>query len=170
MTAKFLFTSTFSLIGISLLSAQTSAALHTEQLLDLNTMDTLHQLEQNALLALIGAVVLMALLWICSVAKACTELNQPQKSPGRSSMMLLILITGLSVFCGSCSAGRWEQAARYRMAMKSEFRDSPCAHQSMHPMNIPANNPYPSNGYSNGLGPSVCGVCGQVEFRRLFCH
>ncbi len=166
MTAKYLFTSTFSILGTSILSAQTTAALHSEQLGDMNTMNTLRQLEQNALWALIGAVVLMGLLWICSIAKACAELNQPHKSPGRSMMMLLVLIIGLSAFCGSCSAGRWERAEQYRMVMKSEFRNSPCPHEFVHPNNVPLNNRYPSNGYSNWVGPSVCRFCGQVDFSR----
>jgi len=162
MTAKYLFTSTFSIIGTSILSAQSAAALHTEQLGNLNTLNTLRQLEQNALWALIGAVVLMALLWICSVAKACAELNQPQKSPSRSSMMLLVLITGLSVFCGSCSTGHWEQ----RMAMKSELRNGPCPNEYTHPQNLTSSNAQTSNGHSYWVGPSVCRYCGLVDFSR----
>ncbi|MBC7776737.1 MAG: hypothetical protein H7246_14985, partial [Phycisphaerae bacterium] len=80
MAIKFLFTGTFSFVGASILSAQSTAVLHTKQLADVNTMNTIRQLEQNALLALIGAVVLMGLMWICSVWKACAGLNQPQKN------------------------------------------------------------------------------------------
>ena len=60
------------------LSAQAPAALHTSQMAEVNTFNVVHLLEQNALLALIGAVVLMGIGWICYVFQACAQLNKPQ--------------------------------------------------------------------------------------------
>ena len=83
MAIKFIFTSALSLIGSSILSAQTTAgwsaqttAVWQAEQLAINTMNTVRLLEQNALMAIIGTVVLMGLMWICSVWKAYTKLSQ----------------------------------------------------------------------------------------------
>ena len=161
MTAKLNFTSAFVFIGSSVLSAQTSVALHPEPMGAQGVFNTIHLLEQNALWVLIGAVVLMGVGWICSVLKACTQLNKSPKNSGRPSVILLFLITGLSVFCGSCSTAQRAMAARYRAASTAENRNCPYPHHCINYVNTPFNNRYPSNSYSNLQGPSFCKYCGQ---------
>ncbi len=161
MAIKFLFTGTLSFVGASILSAQSTAALHTEQLGDVNTMNAISQLEQNALMALIGAVVLMGLMWICSVWKACAGLNQPRRNVRKSSINSLILIAGLSVFFGSCTVEQRAMAARYRIAAAAESRTCPCPHEYVNHANMSFNNRYSSTAYSNLYGPSFCRFCGK---------
>lgn len=118
------------------------------------------QLEYNALLALLGAVVLMGVLYICHVWKACTDLRQAQKN----TRNLIIVVAGLSVFCGSCSIEQQAMAAQYRASAGVSHRNyaSPCQHENY--ANILFNNRYPSNGYSNWQGPAFCKYCGQRIF------
>jgi hypothetical protein len=156
MTTKLNFTCAFSFIGSSILSAQSSAVLHTEQLTGLEAFNTVRLLEQNALWVLIGVVVLMSLAWISSVLKACVGLNKPKKSSRRPSMTLLVLILGLSVFCGSCSV------EKYRMAVAAEQRTCPLRHHYGNEVNIPFNNRYTSTSYSNSSGPIFCKYCGYM--------
>ncbi len=162
MTAKLNFTCAFSFIGSSVLSAQSSAVLHTEQLTGLEAFNAVRLLEQNALLALIGAVVLIALVGIFSVLKACAGLTNQQKRSSRPSMMLLVLILGGSVFCGNCSVEKRAMAAQYRMAAAAEQRTCPLRHHYGNEINTPFNNRYTSTSYSNSSGPIFCKYCGYM--------
>lgn len=118
------------------------------------------QLEHNALLALLGVVVLLVILYICLVLKACTGLNLIQKNTHN----LLLLVLGLSSFCSSCSVEQQAMAAQYRASEAAKHRnyESTCQHGNY--SNIPFINRYPSIGYSNWPSPSFCRYCGQRVF------
>lgn len=113
------------------------------------------QLEYNALLALLGAVVLMGIIYICHVSKVCADLNQPQKN----IRSLLILVAGLGAFCSSCSAEQQALAAQYQP--REEYRSCPLNHQDTGQTDSAFNNRYPSIGYSNWYGPAYCKYCGR---------
>lgn len=118
------------------------------------------QLEYNALLALLGALVLMGMVFICHVWKACADLNRPEKN----ARNLLILVAGLSVFCSSCTVEQRMRAAEYRAAEAAENRACPSPHRHVNYENTPLNNRYPYNGYSNWQSPVFCKYCGQRVF------
>ena len=117
--------------------------------------DIVGQLEYNALLALLGAVVLMGIVYLCHVSKACADLSQPQKSIRN----LLVLVIGLSSFCSSCSAEQRARAAQYHA--EAEYHTCPMNHHKSSDRGPVFNNRYPSNGYSNWYGPTFCKYCGQ---------
>ena len=121
------------------------------------------QLEYNALLALLGAVVLMGIIWICHVSKACADLNRPQEDTHRPFMTLLILVAALSV-CGSCTAEQRAMATQYRAMEAAENRTCPLQH---HYENAPFNDRYPYDGYCMNAcsvftlrrGTNAAGIC-----------
>ena len=77
MAAKVFFSCAFSFLGLCALSAQTTVVFTNDQSGALDTANIVGQLEQTALLALLGAVALMGIAWICSVVKACYGLKKP---------------------------------------------------------------------------------------------
>ena len=160
MSIKLFFSALLSLAAATL-SAQAPATLHASQAGMLDISNTISLLEQNALLALIGAIVLMGMAWVCYVFNACTQMNKPRaKAPG-SFQALLILVVGLSVICGSCSVEQQAMAARYQEAHAAENRTCPSPHHYENYVNTPLNNRSPYQGYSNFMGPAFCKYCGQ---------
>ena len=107
------------------------------------------QLEYNALLGLVGIVVLMGIIYIGHVSKACADLNRPQKNVRN----LLILVIGLSSFCSSCSVEQQAMAAQYRTA---ENRSCQINHHYSSQTGPVFNTRYSTNGYSKWYGPSFC--------------
>lgn len=161
MTAKHFFTCSISFLGSNFLFAQSSLVLQTKNPDGLEVMDAIHFLEQNALIALIGAVIFIGLVWLCAVLNACNELNKPQKQTTRpSSIPLLVLIAGLSIFCTSCSVEQRARAAQYRVAAEADYRSCPLRHHHDYNVNIPFNNRYYSSSTSNLYGPVFCKHCG----------
>ncbi len=124
-------------------------------------MDALRLLEQNALLALIGAVVLMGLLWICSVVHECSQLNKRRDNGSKAFMSTLILAAGLSMFGSSCTAAQQARAADLRAAQAVEGRTCPMHQHHNDQADAAFNNRSASNGYSNWYGPSFCKYCDQ---------
>jgi len=165
MSSKLFFAALLSLTAAASLSAQAPAALNTAQMAELDIFNVVRLLEQNALLALIGAVLLMGIAWICYVFKACAQLNKPQENTRiRPFMTLLILVAGLSIFCSSCSVEQRAMAARYRASEAAENGACPSLHHYVNQVNAPFNNRYPYSGDSNGQGPAFCKHCGQRIF------
>ena len=152
MASKHLLSGTSILLGVNTLSAQAPAALHTANTGDADVTGVVDLLEHNALLALVGFVVLMAILFICHLSKACAGLNRAQKN----ARNLLILVVGLSSFCGSCSVAQQARAVQYRAAEMAEYPYCHSPYQHGNYANIPFN-----NGYSKGHGPVYCRHCGQ---------
>ncbi|MBK7936856.1 MAG: hypothetical protein IPJ82_07075 [Lewinellaceae bacterium] len=107
------------------------------------------QLEYNALFGLLGIVVLMGIIYIGHISKACADLNRPQKNVRN----LLILVIGLSSFCSSCSVEQQAMAAQYRTA---ENRSCQINHHYSSQTGPVFNTRYSTNGYSKWYGPSVC--------------
>lgn len=128
---------------------------------DMKVSGIVGQLQQNALLGLISAVVFIGIVWVCFVLKECAQLNRPQKNIRRHSTTLLILIVGLSVFCGRCTVEQRARAAEYRAAKAAENHSCPTQRHHVNYENLPFNNRYPSNGYSNWHGSFFCKYCGQ---------
>lgn len=165
MSSRFLFSALLSLTAAASLSAQAPAALHTSQMMELDVFNVVRLLEQNALLALLSAVGLMGVLWVCYVFNACARLNKPRKNTvGRPVMSLLVLIAGLSVFCGSCSVEQRAMAARYRTAEAAEIRPCPMNQHQNDQVNTAFNSQYAYTSYSNWHGPAFCKYCGQRIF------
>jgi hypothetical protein len=120
------------------------------------------ELEQSALMALIGAVVFIGLVWICYVSKECARLSKPQENARRPFMTLLILVAALSVFCGSCTVEQRAMAAQYRATADAERGTCPSLFHTGNDEDSPFNNSHPYDGYSgSGYGPSFCKHCGQ---------
>lgn len=119
------------------------------------------QLEYNALIALLGAVVLMGIIFIGHVSKACADLDRPRVNDRRPLFSLLILVAELSAICSSCSVEQQAMAERYRDAAAAKNDPCPFSNRHEYYANIPYNNGFPSNRYSNAHSPSICKYCGQ---------
>ena len=152
MSNKFLRTIIMFGVSMASLSAQPTAALHNAGVGDSDVTGVIDLLEHNALMALFGFVVLMAIIFICHISKACAGLNRAQKN----ARNLIILVAGLSSFCGSCSVEQQARAAQYRAAEAAENRHCHSPYQHGNYANIPFN-----NGYSKGRGSIYCKYCGQ---------
>ena len=124
------------------------------------------QLGYNALLVLLGAVVLMGIVFICHVSKACVDLNRPRGNTSRSLLSLLILATGLSAFCSSCSVEQQVMATQYLDAVAAENRACPMNQYHGNQADPAFNNLYPYNGYSTSYSPSFCKYCGKRVFNK----
>jgi len=124
------------------------------------------QLEQSALLALCGFVVLMIIIYICHVSKACVDLNRPRGNTSRSLLSLLILAAGLSAFCSSCSVEQQVMATQYLDAVAAENRACPMNQYHGNQADPAFNNLYPYNGYSTSYSPSFCKYCGKRVFNK----
>jgi hypothetical protein len=161
MTAKYYITGINTFIGSNILSAQSTAVLHSEQWRDFDLSLLVGKLEQSALMMLIGSVAFGSLIWICSILKTCVKLNKPTNNLRKPSLMLLILITGLSTFCGSCSVEQRAMAASYRKVEAAEHRTCPLPHHYQEQVNAPYLNHNPYTGYNNLYGPSFCKYCGR---------
>lgn len=161
MPTKISFAALLSLAATAPLAAQAPATLPAAQAGVLDINNTISLLEQNALLVLIGAIVLMGMTWVCYVFKACTQVNKHRASAHRSFLTLLVLVAGLSAFCSSCSVEQQAMAARYQAAHATENRTCPSPHHYENYTNTPVNNRSPYQGYSNLMGPTFCKYCGQ---------
>ena len=159
MSNKFSFTVIMYGVSMASLSAQATAPLHAAGIGDSDVAGVIDLLERNALMALFGFVVLMAIIFICHISKACAGLNRAQKN----ARNLIILVVGLSSFCGSCSVEQRAMAAQYRAAEAAEYRHCPSPYQHGNYANISFN-----NGYSNGHGPTYCRYCGQKIAHRNY--
>lgn len=79
MKAKLFFSGSIFFLGSGILSAESSAFLYPAPLDTPNSFNAIRLLEQNALLALIGAVSFMGLVWLCSVLDAWAGLEKSKK-------------------------------------------------------------------------------------------
>lgn len=118
------------------------------------------QLQHNALLSLLGAVALMAFVYIWHVSKACADLRSLPRNKNNSFIMIVVLALGTSAFCSSCSVEQEMMAARYREMTESTV--CPMGRHHEDPANAAFNNRYPYNGYSRGNNPTHCKYCGQI--------
>ena len=139
---------------------------------DLNTKspeltNIISQLENNALFILLGMVVLMGIIWICMIGKACAELRQKPKSIHVSTLPLLLFVAGLSTLSSSCSVTQRAMADEMHAAQAAENPACVC------PMrHIPINNHglgqsknyYPYDSYSNWHTSPTCKYCGKRTF------
>ena len=160
MTAKHFFTCSIFCLGSNFLFAQSSLVLQTKNPDGMEVMNAIQFLEQNALIALIGIVIFIGLIWLSAVLNACTALKKPQKQSSSPSIPLLIMVAGLSIFCSSCSVEQRARAAQYRVAAAAEYRSCPLRHRHESNVNIPFNNRYYATSSSNLYGPVLCKHCG----------
>lgn len=161
MARKILLSSVLVFVGSGALTAQTAAALYVEPHKAMDMEHTIRQLEQNALIALIAGVLLMGAGWMVSVWKACTQLNQSTGSAKKQASALLILITGLSIFCGSCTAAQRARVEQYRIAQEAERRACPLRYHYQNTSSIPFFNHNPNTSYTKLAGPTFCRYCGR---------
>jgi hypothetical protein len=130
--------------------------------------DIVGQLGHNGLMILLGAVVLMGLIWICYISKACADLGKQPKSNYRSSVFLLLPVIGLCASLESCSPAQLARAAQYKNAADAENRYCVCParHQGLNQgYNIAGNFSLPV-GYSGSFSQPFCKHCGQRIFER----
>ena len=153
MTSKLFFSVVLFLISAATLSAQATTSLYASGMGDSDVNGVVDLLEHNALMALFGFVVLVAILYICHITKACADLNRAPKNVRN----LIILVIGLSSFCGSCSVEQRAMAAQYRAAEAAEHRHCPSPYQHGNYVNSPFNNRNPAIGH----GSSFCRDCGK---------
>jgi cytochrome bd-type quinol oxidase subunit 2 len=126
----------------------------------------INQLENNALIILLGMVVLMGIIWICMIGKACTELRQKPKSIRVSVLPLLLFVAGLSVLGSSCSAT--QRAMADEMREEQSAKNPACVCPTRHIPNYhgfgQGKNYYPYDSYSNWHTSSICKHCGKRIF------
>lgn len=118
----------------------------------------IRQLEQNALWALIGGVVLIGTLCIISVAHECAQLGKPLSKNKRSFGLWPILMFGLSVLGSSCRVALQPGMTAYPKRMAAE--NFACS-MNYHDYNQNTQGYNPFNGYVNFYGPAFCKRCGQ---------
>lgn len=138
---------------------------------DLNTkspelINIISQLENNALFILLGMVVLMGILWICMIGKACIELRQKPKSIRVSTLPLLLFVAGLSTLVSSCSITQRAMADEMRATQAAE--NPACVCPMRHIPNYhglgQSKSYYPYDSYSNWHTSSICKHCGKRIF------
>ena len=159
------------LVSQAPLFAQNPATTLRSAGLDDSTLGNLvSQLQQNALLALLGMVILMGLAWLFCIWNACAGLNsKPKNAPAPSLPLLLLVAAGLSVFGSSCSAAQQAQAADIQAARAAEGSHCVCHapfDNRNYYRNSGLNNRYPSQDYSNDTGRPFCRQCGQRIYYR----
>ncbi len=122
--------------------------------------DVTGQLQQHAVLVLLGAVALMVLVFICGVWKACATCDKPQANSRFFS--LLIVAAGLSTFCSSCSVEQQMMMEQYPV-VDATAANPGCPYSNHHEFaaNQAFTNRYPSFGSPISNTPSVCRHCGQ---------
>jgi hypothetical protein len=138
---------------------------------DLNTKspeltNIISQLENNALFILLGMVVLMGIIWICTICKSCTELRQKPKSIRVSALPLLLFVTGLSVLGSSCTATQRAMTDEMRAAQETENPACVCPMRHIPNYNGfgQSKSCYPYDSYSNWHTSSICKHCGKRIF------
>lgn len=162
MTASAFFATTFSLICTSTLSAQAPSQLHVANMDSSGVTGLVDLVVQNAILVLLGAVVLMVMVWVCCVWKACATCDKPRTYTNRSFLNLLVLVAGITTFCSSCSVEQQMLMAQYPV-VDAPVAKPGCPYSNHHEFtaNQAFNNRYPSYGSPNANMPSVCRHCGQ---------
>ncbi len=123
------------------------------------------QLEQNALTALLGMVVLMGVAWIFCIWNACAGLGKKHKNARLSSLFLCLSVAaGLSISGSSCTAVQQAQAIDILAVQAAEGAHCVC-HAPL------SNNQY--SGYvgmynqpnrKSGNGKMFCRQCGRQVY------
>jgi len=122
MATKHLLSGISILVGTNVLSAQAPAVLHSANTQKAELLHTVQLLEQNALLLLIGAVILVGLAWIAYLCHACVRLNKSKHSAHTHPSIKLLFVFGLSVLCCQCSPAYLTRAAEIQAAQAMEGR------------------------------------------------
>jgi len=118
------------------------------------------QLGHNALLLLMGAIVLLGLVFISYISKAFLDLKPPQKNTGRSFLLILVVGFGLCFSLGSCTMTQQARVEDFHAAPLAENRTCPM-NQHIDDQSYMAYRRNPVNSYSNWYGPVFCKRCGQ---------
>lgn len=168
MASKLLSAAVLAFAGIVSLPGQNpSTLLRYAGVQETHVGSLVGQLEQNALTALIGVVVLMAIAWVFCVWNACAGLGKKHKNARLSSLFLCLSVAaGLSVSGSSCTAVQQAQATDILAVQAAEGAHCVC-HAPL------GNNPY--SGYAGmynqpnrkpGNGMMVCRQCGRRTSER----
>lgn len=158
-------------MGIETLSAQAPTVAFRAAVVNESSLGNLvGQLTQNALVVLVGIVLLMGIAWLFGIWNACAELNKKTKNAHKPSLsIILCLAAGLSVFGSSCTLAQQARAADIQAARTSEGGHCACHASS-------DNRPY-ATGYAEGynqypyrsnigMNRPFCKQCGQ----RIYQH
>jgi len=170
MTTRLFFAATLSLFSTAALSAQTPTPLHVADADGSGVAGLVDLLVQNALMALLGMVVLMVIAWVFCTWKACAGLNKKPKNARVSSLFLgLGVAAGLSIFGSSCTAAQAAQAADIQAARAAEggycVCHAPFGNHNYYG-NSGLNNRYPNYHHSNNPGRPFCKQCGRWIYDR----
>lgn len=162
MSTKHLSAASFCFMTVATLSAQTpAAALRNAGINGSDLENLIHQIEDNAIIALLIITVLTGLLFVLC---ACAGLNKKPKNPRISSpALLLVVAAGLSIFGNSCTAAQKAQAADIRAAQFAEGHYCVChAPQQNNSYNSIGgmNNQYPYQNHSTSQAKAFCKYCG----------
>lgn len=139
--------------------AQSPASFANTQQVMADASHTISLLEQNALVVMVGVLVLLGIAWLGYVFSACAELNEKKQPTHRNALGMLLLMVGLSAFCSSCGAEQQIRAIEITETQKGEH--SSVRHNHSQYFNTSLNGAYFNNGYANWRDTPHCRQCGQ---------
>ncbi|MBL7798622.1 MAG: hypothetical protein JNJ90_19150 [Saprospiraceae bacterium] len=163
MASKLLSSAILAFAGIVSLPGQNlSTSLHQAGVHETPVGTLVGQLEQNALTALLGMVVLMAIAWIFCVWNACAGLGKKQKNARLSSLFLCLSVAaGLSVSGSSCTAVQQAHAADIQAEMAAEGAVCVCHAPLGNNQHFGYAGMYNQPNRKPGNGMMVCRQCGR---------
>lgn len=166
MSTKHLSATFFYFTGIATLSAQApTTALRQAGFNDSALTQLIHQIEQNAVMALLGLTLLTGVLCFACMCKSCGDLGKKKNNTRISSMsVLLIAALGLGISGTGCTAAQKAQAANIRAAQVAEGRYCVChapQHNGFYNGVAGINNQYSCQNQSASQGKPFCKYCGQ---------
>ena len=135
-----------------------------------NVTNLIGSLTQNALFVLLGAILLVGIVWVCFIFKACAQLDRPKVNNRNYILNFIILMIGLSVFGTSCTIAQQTRVAEYRAAQAAEKIDCKRPHQhESYTASSFNNGAYNGiNSYQNWHAPTFCKHCGKRIFKTAF--
>jgi hypothetical protein len=156
----------FALLLLHLASSATLMAQATNPLTTVGTQasalaDTVDNLIQYALLALLGVMVLAIALFICHIYTTFANLNKSGLNSRNFFFTFLIGAAALCTLGSSCTAAQRAQAERYRAAQEAEGLGCPMNQHQGDPSHTTFGYRNSSMVYFNWHSPIFCKRCGQ---------
>jgi hypothetical protein len=163
MNAKLSFACILMLSNTLSISAQRVSQMPYHSMEQSNVTNLIGSLTQNALLVLLGAIVLVGIIWVCFIFKACTQLDKPKVNNRKYIFNAIMFLIGLSIFG---TVAQQTRAADYRAAQAAEKIDCRRPHQhESHTANSFNNGAYNgTKSYQNWHAPTFCKHCGKRIF------
>lgn len=169
MTVKHLSAASFLWVGATTLSAQSSTLMFQKAgVNETNLGNLVGQLSQNALVVLVGMVLLMGIIWLFCICKACATLNKRTKNAHTLSLSIVLCVaTNLSMLGSSCTATQRARVTDIQAALTADGNYCACpaspdnrqqyGYAGMY-------NQYPRHASYNGK--PFCRRCGQRIYDR----